>query len=72
MRSHRTIIADAGGPTAFGSKIAVTGNTVKQWARGDSIPARYWRDVTAQGLATSDELIEAAAQKRAVAGGEAA
>jgi hypothetical protein len=63
MRTHEQIIADADGPTALGKAIGIDPNTVKQWKRNKSIPAPHFRRIVDAGLATSDELIDAAAQR---------
>lgn len=64
MRTHRAIIEDAGGQTVVGRLLGVDGNTVKQWKRSDSIPGPYWREFARHGLATLEELAEAAAERR--------
>ena len=39
-------------------------NTVFAWKRTDSIPAAYWRKLSDAGVATLDELADAAAHRR--------
>lgn len=63
--SHRAIIARNNGPAAVGRLIGVDPNTVKAWNRNDSIPAAHWHAVAGAGLATLDELAEAAARRLA-------
>lgn len=63
MRTHQQIIKDAGGPTSVAKVANAEPGTVKQWRRLDSIPGRYWVDLAAAGLATMDELGQAAKAK---------
>lgn len=61
--SHRDIIKSAGGPAALGRKINVDPNTTKAWNRLDSIPAPHWVALAEAGVATLDQLAQAAAAK---------
>jgi hypothetical protein len=47
-------------------------NTVHAWKRTDSIPAAYWKALAEAGIATLDELAEAAANRRAISRQDAA
>lgn len=66
--SHRGIIMRAGGPAQVAASLGivppVSRETVKSWARTDSIPGPYWLDFVIADLATHRELAEAAAIKR--------
>ena len=64
MRSHEQIITDAGGVTAFAQAISAPANLAQQWKRLDSIPAPYWKAVVVAGLATFEEMAEAAEKRR--------
>lgn len=69
MRTHQQIIRDGGGYQAFASKIdpddTVLPGRVRFWDRRESIPAERWNAVVAAGLATLEELADAAAARRA-------
>lgn len=62
--SHSEIIARADGSAALARKIGQDPNTVKAWKRTDSIPAPHWQAIADKGVATLQELAEAAAAKR--------
>lgn len=64
MRTHEQIITDANGPSAVGRVIGVEPGTVKQWRRLGSIPAPHWKALVEHGLATLEELADAAAARR--------
>lgn len=64
MRTHEQIIIAAKGPSAIARVLGVEPGTAKQWRRGDSIPAPYWAALAEAGLATLEELAEAAATKQ--------
>lgn len=71
MRTHQQIIRDGGGYQALASKIdpsdpALSGR-VRFWERRDSIPADQWNAVTSAGLASLQELADAAEAKRLLA-----
>jgi hypothetical protein len=64
MRSHSEIVKSVTVEVLAG----LTGKpifTVRSWQQRDSIPSEYWAALIAHGSATADELIEAAAKKRA-------
>ena len=65
MRHFTQIIRDAGGPTALAKAVGEDPNTVHAWRRGDSIPAPRWNAVVSAGLATLQELADAAEARRA-------
>lgn len=60
MRTHAEIIDR---PTRFARALGADTNRVKAWKRGDSIPAAYWSRVRRAGLATLEELANAAEAK---------
>lgn len=62
--THADIIEAAGGASALARAIGADPNTVKQWKRGDSIPAPYWQSIAEADIATLTQLAEAAAAKR--------
>lgn len=66
MRTHAEIIGKQ--ITAFGRAIGADPNLVNQWRRAangqGSIPAPYWASIADRGLATLEELAEAAASRR--------
>lgn len=64
MRTHEQIIIDGGGTKAFAEAIGAPPNRVNQMRRSDSIPAPYWKSVVDAGLATFEELAEAAERRR--------
>ena len=62
MRSHRDIIQKAGADAvhvALGRRVSI--HTVRSWMQRDSIPAEHWRGLINAGLATANEMIDAAA-----------
>jgi hypothetical protein len=65
MRTHTSIIADAGGYQAFAQAIgpgeAVLVKRAKFWSRRGSIPDHYWHAVALAKLSTLEELATAAA-----------
>lgn len=64
MRTHQQIIVDANGPTAVAKAIGADVGLVKQWRRLDSVPAPYWNVLADRGIATLEELAEAAEARR--------
>ncbi|ALJ08259.1 hypothetical protein JL11_07820 [Brevundimonas sp. DS20] len=67
MRTHDQIIADAGGPMAVKKRLDLSKpiHTVRSWSARKSIPAEYWHGFASTGLATLEELAEAAALRLA-------
>jgi hypothetical protein len=64
MRSHSDIIRSASAQTV--SDLTDTSiHTVRSWGQRNSIPSEYWAALIAAGHATAEELIDAAAAKRA-------
>lgn len=64
MRSHSEIIRSATAQTV--SELTDTSiHTVRSWVQRDSIPSEYWAALIAAGHCAADELIDAAAAKRA-------
>lgn len=64
MRNHSEIIraADA---AAIAELTGASIHTVRSWGQRDSIPAEYWSALVNEGHCTADELMRAAASKRA-------
>jgi hypothetical protein len=65
MRTHRQIVADAGGPKKLHRRLGIAGGyeTVKSWAMRDRIPSHYWLRLANEGVATLHELAVAADAK---------
>jgi hypothetical protein len=63
MRTHQQIIKDIGGPAAIARVVGAEPGAAKHWSRLDSIPAKYWAALSAEKLATTDELATALARK---------
>jgi len=63
MRTHLQIIQDAGGYQAVAQKVDLPKSQVRFWERRGAIPDRYWKAVADAGLATLEELAEAAAAR---------
>lgn len=63
MRTHLQIIADAGGYKAAAQKLGQPAERVRFWERRKAIPPEQWKLVAGAGLATLEELAEAAARK---------
>lgn len=62
MSTHQDIIKRAGADTvrvALGGRVSI--HTVRSWQQRNSIPAEHWRGLITAGLATADEMIDAAA-----------
>jgi hypothetical protein len=66
MRTHAEIIRSAG-ISAVSVLTDKSVSTVSAWGQRDSIPSEYWSVLIGAGHCTADELIQAAAQKRAAA-----
>jgi hypothetical protein len=64
MRTHSEVIREAG-PQDVADLTRVSIHTVRSWAQRDSIPSEYWAALINADHATADELIGAAAAKRA-------
>jgi hypothetical protein len=64
MRTHSEIIRAAGIQTVC-TLTDKPVSTVSSWSLRDSIPSEYWALLIRAGHATPQELIEAAAAKRA-------
>lgn len=79
MRTHKQIIADAGGALNIARLFADQGATlegfrkrVTAWASTDSIPAPYWQALVRHRVASFEELAEAASRRLSVSKSEAA
>lgn len=66
MRTHSDIIR-AAEAQAIADLTKASINTVRSWAQRNSIPSEYWSLLIDGGHCTADELIAAAATKRAAA-----
>jgi hypothetical protein len=64
MASFIDILSRFEGPADFARRVEVGTEAAKQIFKRKSIPAPYWREIAGAGVATLDELAEAAAQKR--------
>jgi hypothetical protein len=72
MRTHQEVISEAGGAHVLAQLIAenVSGEVellrkrVWAWVRSDSIPGEYWALLADKGVATVNELAEAAEAKK--------
>lgn len=66
MRSHRDIIRSHGASMLVrdlaAQGITVHQSTPQRWADRNSIPGEYWKPLVTLGVATLDELAEAAAK----------
>jgi hypothetical protein len=70
MKDVSQIIADLGGPTAFGRAIGVGTSTASEMKRRRSIPVQYWPSVisaaeTVGKTITPDDLMIAHAERAA-------
>lgn len=63
MRTHVQIIEDAGGYQKLASHLDQPTERVRFWRRRQAIPPEQWKAVADKGLATLDELAEAAAER---------
>lgn len=63
MRTHLQIIADAGGYKSAAEKLGQPAERVRFWARREAIPPEQWKLVSDSGLASLEELAEAAARR---------
>jgi|KBSSwiStaDraftv2_1062776.scaffolds.fasta_scaffold748604_3 hypothetical protein len=67
MRSHREIV-QSHGAAALARDLATQGvklsqSTPQRWAERDSIPGEYWRELAALGVASLEELADAASRR---------
>lgn len=60
MRTHLQIISDAGGYRKLADHLGLAAERVRFWERRRSIPLESWRAVEEAGVATRDELFDAA------------
>lgn len=68
MRTHKMIIAEAGGPTAVHERLGLAAHeihAVRSWSQREKIPPEHWTAFVDAGIATLEELAEAAAARRA-------
>jgi len=64
MRTHTQIVRDAG-EEVIASDTGAPVLTVRSWAQRNSIPAKEWAALIAKKRCTADELIKAAAARKA-------
>lgn len=64
MRTHAEIIR-AAGEDVIVSLTKASVHTIRSWVQRDSIPAAQWATLVSAGHCTADELMTAAAAKRA-------
>jgi hypothetical protein len=64
MRSHSEIIR-AAEAQRVSDLTGASIHTVRSWGQRDSIPSEYWASLIAANLCTADELIDAAARRKA-------
>jgi hypothetical protein len=64
MRSHSEIIRSSGAQ-AISDLTGASIHTVRSWGQRDSIPSEYWSALIGADHCTADELINAAATRRA-------
>lgn len=62
-RSHRDVIAVAGGPSRLARLLKCPAGRAFQWKRSDSIPPRYWAAIVLRGYASLEDLAGAAAAR---------
>lgn len=65
MRTHSQIITDAGGYRAVAEALDQPPERTRFWERRKAIPPEQWKAAADAGLATLEELAEAAAARRA-------
>lgn len=63
MVTHSDIVKRAGPDAKIALARKVSIHTVRAWKQRDSIPAEHWAGFVADGIATYDELAEAAASR---------
>ncbi len=64
MRTHLQIIKDEGGYQAVADRLEQPRERVRFWERRGAFPPEQWKSVADAGIATLDELAEAAAVRR--------
>jgi hypothetical protein len=64
MRSHSEIIRSVT-PQTVSDLTGTSIHTVRSWGQRDSIPSEYWAALIGAGHCTAEELIDAAAARRA-------
>ena len=67
MRTYLDIIKSAGSYKELAAKLGLKPERVRFWERRESIPTEHWRHVAASGIATLEELAEAAELQAATA-----
>lgn len=64
MRTHAEIVVAAGKSEEVALRRRVSVHTVRSWIQRDSIPSEHWAAFARDGVATTDELAQAAEAKR--------
>jgi hypothetical protein len=64
MRTHDKIVSDIGAQV-LADLTGASIHTVRSWGQRKSIPAEYWAKLVSKGYCTADELMAAAAAKKA-------
>lgn len=66
MRTHLQIIQDEGGYQAVATKVDRPKSQVRFWERRGTLPPEHWKAIADAGIATLEELAEAAAAAKGV------
>lgn len=69
MKTHTHIVATIGAEKLAATR-KVSVNTVRAWARRNSIPAEHWQALAQLGLVTLEDLAAAAASQRSKRNGD--
>lgn len=67
MRTHQTIIDQAGGVRAVHERLGLPDgglHTVRSWRQRGSIPPEYWPALVSSGATTLEELAETAKPRK--------
>lgn len=65
MHTHSQIVKRAGAADDVARARGVSVHTVRSWIKRNSIPAEHWAAFARDGIATLDELAQAAAERSA-------
>lgn len=63
MRTHATILREAGKAEDCAAKRGISIHTFRSWIQRDSIPSEHWQGCVDDGWTTLEELAAAAARK---------
>ena len=64
MRTHLQILSDAGTDGEIAARLGLKAHQPRDWRIRKSIPADQWIAFSTNGLATLEELAEAAAERK--------